>query len=301
MCSSDLVLGVLAVVAVLVVVRDSPEHGRAEIRRFRRSRRSAERAETLPLAELARLAEPADLPAEGTTPSRAGRPHPRGRLGATLREPGTWLGFWVHFVSAFSLNAMVLLWAFPFLVSAQGRTPVEASALLTVNVVAAIVAGPVVGQLSGRHPERRLVMVVTVALLIGLAWTGLLVPADPLPLGALAAFMAVIAIGGPVSLVGLDIARTHNPRERMGTATGVANAGGFVAALLTMLGVGLVLDARGGGGAGVAYPLADYRVALLSAGVVWVIGMVGLVVSARRVRHRRAATTARAGHDLVRT
>ncbi|WP_298454955.1 nitrate/nitrite transporter [uncultured Cellulomonas sp.] len=305
------VLGVLAVLAVLVVVRDSPEHGRADVRRFRMPRRSAERAETLPLAELAQLAEPsgpsgptgptgatrARPAADGVRSSTTAAPRPPGRLGATLREPGTWLGFWVHFVSAFSLNAMVLLWAFPFLVSAQGRTPVEASALLSVSVVAAIVAGPVVGQVSGRHPERRLAMVAAVAVLIGAAWTGLLVPAEPLPLGALAAFMAVVAVGGPVSLVGLDIARAHNPRERMGTATGVANAGGFLAALLTMLGVGLVLDARGGGAAGVDLPLADYRVALLSAGVVWVVGMVGLVVSARVVRTRDDAGAPRSSRN----
>ncbi|WNB87638.1 MFS transporter [Cellulomonas sp. ATA003] len=270
-------LGLAAAVAVAVVVRDSPDHapGRAAGRRFRRVRRPAERAETLPLAELA-----ASSPAP--RPTRA-----PGLLAATLREPGTWLGFWVHFVAGFSVYAMVLLWAYPFLVSGQGRTPTEASALLTVTVVAAVLAGPVVGHVSGRHPERRLVMVVVVAVVVGIAWAGLLLPADPLPLGTLAAFMTVIGVGGPVSLVGLDIARAHNPRERLGTATGLANAGAFLGALLMMMGVGVVLDARGGG-AGVAYPLADYRVALLSAGAVWVVGMVGLAVAALRLRRRPA-------------
>jgi MFS family permease len=189
----------------------------------------------------------------------------------------------VHFIGAYSTHVVVLLWGFPFLVSGQGRTPAEVSGLLTVNVVAAIVAGPVVGHVSGHRPERRLLLVAVVTGAIGLAWVGVLLPAEPLPLWALAVFMAVIAIGGPTALIGLDIARSHNPRERMGTAVGFANAGGFVGALATMLGVGLVLDARGPAGAGVTYPLADYRVALAFAGVTWLVGVVGLAVAARRV------------------
>jgi MFS family permease len=223
-------------------------------------------------------------------PSRAGAVPPRPRahrvLGGVVRRPGTWLGFWIHFVGGYSTNAMVLLWASPFFLSGQGRSPAEVSLLLTVNVVAGLVAGPPIGHATGRHPERRLTVVAVVATAIGLAWAGLLIPAEPLPLWALALFMAVIAVGGPASLVGLDVARAHNTRERMGTATGVANAGAFVGALLTMLGIGLVLDLRDTG-AGVAAPLADYRVALATAGGTWLVGMAGLVVTARRTARSR--------------
>ena len=297
------VLGVVAALAVLVVVRDAPE-APGGIRRWRRPGRGDD---DVPLAAL--LASAADRPggaADGEEGGKGGdggegrdgrdgrdgedgedgartSPPARARvLGPTLRRPGTWLGFWVHFLGAYSTNALVLLWAFPFLVSGQGRTAAEVSGLLTVNVAAAVLAGPVVGHLSGHHPERRLRLVAVVAAAIGLAWLGLLLPSDPLPLWALAVFMATIAVGGPTSLLGLDIARSHNPRTRMGTATGVANSGGFVAALLTMLAIGLVLDLRGDG-AGVEYPLSDYRVALSCAGVTWLVGVVGLVVTARRV------------------
>lgn len=270
------VLGVVAATAVLVVVRDAPGPGGTAGWR----RRSGSRADEVPLAALV-----ATTPGTAVTPADPAPPR-HGLLRPTLREPGTWLGFWVHFVAAYSSNAMVLLWAFPFLVSAQGRTPREVSALLTVNVAAAVVAGPVVGHVSGHHPDRRLRLVAVVVAAVGLAWVGLLVPSDPLPLWALAAFMAAIAVGGPTSLVALDIARAHNPRHRMGTATGFANSGGFVAALVTMLAIGVVLDARAGGGAGVALPLADYRIALACALVTWLVGTVGLAVAAHRVRRR---------------
>jgi sugar phosphate permease len=217
------------------------------------------------------------------------RPRTRRMLGAVLREPGTWLGFWIHFVGGYSVNAMVLLWASPFLLAGQDRSPAEVSALLTLTVVTGLVAGPPIGHFTGRHPERRMTVVVVVATAVGLAWAGLLLPAEPLPLWALAVFMAVIAVGGPASLVGLDVARAHNPRERMGTATGVANTGAFVGALVTMFGIGLVLDVRGGASAGVAAPLVDYRVALSTAAATWVVGMVGLTVSARRTGRTRPA------------
>jgi sugar phosphate permease len=274
------VLGLVVSVGVASVVRDAPGGpGRRRASTRRRAPAGAPRAA-------------ASLTA---APPAVARPRARRTLGAVVREPGTWLGFWVHFVAGYSTTVMVLLWASPFLLSGQGRTPAEVSALLTLNVVAALVAGPPIGHFTGRHPRQRMTLVVIVVTLLGLAWAGLLLPAEPLPLWALAAFMVVIAVGGSVSLVGLDVARAHNPRERMGTATGVANTGAFAGALLTMFGVGLVLDLREGAAAGVAAPLADYRVALATAAVTWAVGVIGLTVSARRTARSRAAqATARA-------
>jgi MFS family permease len=273
-------VGALASAAVLLVVRDAPGP-------TRRERGGAGRASGADEVSLAALVAAAPAPAPGTDgPEPPVRPRV---LGPTLRRPGTWLGFWVHLIGGYSTTAMVLLWAFPFLVSGQGRTPAEVSGLLTVNVAAAILAGPVVGHVSGHHPDRRLRLVAVVAAATGVAWAGLLLPSEPLPLWALAAFMAAIAVGGPASLVGLDVARAHNPRERLGTATGVANSGAFVGGLLTMLAIGLVLDARGAGGLGVAQPLSDYRAALACAGGTWVVGVLGLVLSARAVARERAA------------
>src|SRR5690606_25245974 len=52
-----------------------------------------------------------------------------------------------------------------------------------------------------------------------------------------------VALGGPGSMIGFDYARTFNPPGRQGTATGIVNVGGFVASLITILLIGLVLDA----------------------------------------------------------
>jgi sugar phosphate permease len=297
-------LGAAVSLTVALVVRDSP--GADGARPASRRPRDRAQADAVAAERAAGGPEPAvpsvpavpDLPtlptSAPTATAGAATPPPRARraLAAVLREPGTWLGFWIHFIGGYSSNAMVLLWASPFLLSGEGRSPAEVSALLTLTVVAALVAGPPIGHFTGRRPERRMTVVVVVAGAIGLAWAALLLPPRPLPLWALALFMVVIAVGAPASLIGLDIARAHNPRERMGTATGVANAGGFVGALLMMSGVGLVLDLRAGGAAGVAAPLDDYRVALATAGVAWALGAVGLAVSARRVARAAPAAAA---------
>ena len=219
------------------------------------------------------------------------------RLVATVREPGTWLGYWTHFVTQFSNTVVVLLWGFPFLVSGQGRTLAQASALFTVNVLAAIVAGPIIGEFSARHPAWRVRFVVAVAVATAAAWALVLVPAGPRPMWVLVVFMVVIAVGGPASLVSFDFARSHNPPDRRGTATGLVNAGGFVAALVTMLGIGLVLDAVGPGPGG-QYSLHAYRRALSTVAGPWGVGMVGLAWSARAVSPSRSVSARRYDRNM---
>lgn len=250
-------LGAVMVVAVLALVRDSPGSSP-------HSRRAP-----APAAGVDLVPEPS-------------------RLRATLTEPGTWLGYWTHFVSQFSGTTIILLWGFPFLVQGQGRTTAEASALFTVNVLAAILAGPLIGEFTARWPRRRIWLVVAVSVATAVVWLLILVPAGPRPLWALTVFIVVIAIGGPTSLISFDFARSHHPPERLGTASGFINAGGFVASLATMGGIGLVLDAVGSGPVG-QYTLDEYRLALSVVAIPWVIGMVGLGLSAHATRVQAAA------------
>ena len=244
-------LGGVAAVAVVVLVRDSPAPGARVV------------------AQASLLPEPS-------------------RLRATLREPGTWLGYWTHFTTQFSGTVVILLWGFPFLVQGQGLTTAQASGLFTVYVLTTIVSGLIIGEVTGRRPAWRLPLVAGAAVAGAAAWALVLVPSGPRPLWILTVFMVAIAVGGPMSLVGFDFARSHNPPQRLGTATGLINAGGFVAALATMLGVGLVLDAVGARSGG-TYSLDAYRVALSVVAVPFVVGGVGLCVSARGVRAGQSA------------
>jgi MFS family permease len=95
-----------------------------------------------------------------------------------------------------------------------------------------------------------------------------------------------LGLGGPGSMIGFDFARTFNPPNRLGTATGIVNVGGFVASLLTIMLIGLVLDARTGGTA--AYDLDDFRVALSVQYLIGLIGLIGILRTRRLARRRLA-------------
>ena len=202
-------------------------------------------------------------------------------LGDTVRHPGTWLGFWTHMIGGTSGNVVVLMWGVPFLVEGQGLSPAAAGGLLTINVVVGIVMGPIVGEYTARHPVRRSWAVLAVAAGTTFGWLLVLLPTTPRPVWQLALFLALISVGGPASLIGLDFAATSNPPHRTGSAQGIANMGGFVSGVLVMLAVGVVLDHRSPGRAPV---LGDYRVALSVVFVPLVVALAGVLVTRHRTR-----------------
>jgi len=200
-------------------------------------------------------------------------------------HPGTRLGFWTHFTTQFSGTIMVMLWGYPFLVSAEGLPRSTASAMFTVMVVAGMVAGPVIGVLVGRHPYRRSWLSLTIIGSTIAVWTVVLLVPGTSPTWLLMLLLLVLSANGPGSMIGFDYARTFNPPHRFGTASGIVNVGGFAASLVTILLVGLVLDLVG---AGDSYSLGGFRVALTVQYGMWAVGLTGLLVTRRSVRARLA-------------
>lgn len=252
--STVAVVGAVAAVLVVGVVRDRPVH-------------------PVRTADAPHPARADSVLVDGVLPDFS--------LRAVVRTPGTWLGFWVHLLTAFSLTAFVLLWGYPFLVLGQGLSPAEAGALLTLNVVMAIVAGPLLGEFTARRPARRSSMVLVIAVLMVVAWAGVLLPSTPRPMWQLVIFIVLLSLGGPASMMGFDFVRTSNPPGRLGAATGLANMGGFLGALVTIFAIGLVLDVVQPDG---LYELDDFRVALSVIAVPFALGFVGVLVSRRAVR-----------------
>jgi hypothetical protein len=115
------------------------------------------------------------------------------------------------------------------------------------------------------------------------AWVAVIAWPGPAPLWLLYALAVALAMGGPASMIAFDHARTHNPAHRLSTATGVTNAGGFLAALLAILMIGLALDLQGAG-TPATYTLDAFRLAFLTQVPLWVIGSTFIVVERRRTR-----------------
>ncbi|WP_327678969.1 MFS transporter [Kitasatospora sp. NBC_00458] len=178
------------------------------------------------------------------------RPGVRRQVREAWQEPGTRLGLWIHFTTQFPGNAFGLLWGLPYLVEAQGMSRAEAGGLLTVLVLANMSFAFLFGRLLSRTARARLPIVFTAIGATAVLWAAVLAwPGGHPPLWLLVAVILVMGTNGPASLVGLDYARARNPVERLGTASGIVNMGGFIGTMITLLGIGVLLDTLSPAGA----------------------------------------------------
>ena len=199
-------------------------------------------------------------------------------------EPGTRLGLWSHFSAQFGATVFALLWGFPFLVSGQGLTPGAASGLLIVMTVTTVVTSPLVGAFVTRWPYSRSTLILWIVSSIMVVWAVVLLWPGRAPLWLLVVLVMVLAVGGPGSMVGFDLARTFNPPTRLGSANGIVNVGGFVASLGTVALIGIVLDRVAPGGPS-TYTVDSFRVAMSVQYLVWVLGLVQILRFRRKARH----------------
>ena len=212
---------------------------------------------------------------------------------AAWSHPGTRLAFWSHFTAPFAGTAFIMLWGIPFLTAGEGRTQAEASAITTVLVLAGIVFSPIMGALSTRIPLRRsrALVLPTVGIqlavwLIVIAWPG------PAPLWLLFVLVIALATGGPASMIAFDHARAHNPRQRLSTATGITNVGGFLSGLIAIFLIGLALDLQGAG-TPATFTLDAFRIAFLTQVPLWLVGGFFIVLERKRTRIRIGLDTPR--------
>jgi MFS family permease len=207
-------------------------------------------------------------------------------LASAWRHPGTRLGLWTHFTSQFPGTVFALIWGYPFLLAGEGVSRGTASALLTLFVLTGMAAGPVIGVLVQRHPLRRSWLVLGVIGANAVGWGLVIAWPGRAPLPVLVVLVLALALGGPGSMIGFEFARTFNPPNRLGTATGIVNVGGFVASLVAILLIGLILDARTGGQA--TYDIVDFKIAMSVQYAIGAIGLIGILRTRKLARQRLA-------------
>ena len=215
----------------------------------------------------------------------------RAQIRSAWSEPGTRLGLWVHFTTAFPAATFAMLWGLPYLVQGQGMSRSEAGGMLTLLVFATIFFALLTGRLLARSARARMPIVLTVIAATGGSWAAVLAwPGGHPPLWLLVVVLVAMGSNGPASLVGLDYARSSNPPERLGTASGIANMGGFIATVIALFGIGVLLDALSPGAGGDTYSAGAYRLAFcwmylpLVAGTVMVLRLRGKVARAAQGR-----------------
>lgn len=224
-----------------------------------------------------------DVP-PGSPPARArpGLRTLRTNLAAAFRHPGTRLGLWTHWTTCFAPMVFGLMWGFPYLTQGEGRSPAQASLLITLLAIVGAIAGPILGLLVQRHPLRRSNLVLAMVTAGAVPWIAVLLWPGRAPLWLLTVLCAGLALGGPGSAIGFDFARTFNPGHRLGVANSAVNIGGFTACIVVTLLIGVLLDLQSQGS---AYTLGQFRVAMAIQLPFYAIGILGIYRS--RIRARR--------------
>lgn len=186
---------------------------------------------------------------------------------------GTRHAFWAHAGLMGSFVVFSALWGYPYLVRAHGLPAGRASMFVAVVVASFTVASAVVGPFASRRPAARVRLIRAAFGVAALSWVAL--AAWPHAAGlALALPLAALGASGAVSMVAFDLVRTSNPTHRAGTATGVANVGGFAFAVIAELSIGEVLQTSR------TYGLGDTTSFRIACALVVVM----LAVSAHRLR-----------------
>ncbi len=173
----------------------------------------------------------------------------------------------------FSVTVFALMWGVPYLTVAQGLSETAAGTLLTVSVVAAITAGIMIGVFTGRHPHRRSRLVLWIIASNALVWTVVLALPARRRCGCWWHSSSSSRSAVPVRWSASTSPRTFNPSHTLGTAQGMVNMGGFVAALLVMQAMGLILSGTD------SYSFALFRLAWSVQYVVWILATIGILIT----------------------
>lgn len=208
-------------------------------------------------------------------PARRGTQTKVAAPSAIWRRPGTRQGFFTHMGAQFSVTVFTLMWGVPYLTTAQGISERVAGLLLTASVWAAVLAGLPIGWLTAHYPHWRTTMALAIIAANATAWAIVLAAPTPAPMWLLVLLVVVISVGGPGSMIGLDLARTSSDVSTLGTAQGIVNMGGFLAAVVVIQSMGVVIGWCGG------YTPACFRLAWGVQFLIWAGAAVGIVAASR--------------------
>lgn len=214
-------------------------------------------------------------------------------------DPGTRLGLWSHFTAQFSANVVGLLWGYPFFVNSEHTAEATAGLLLSLLVLTMMAGGPLIGGFIARNPWQRSTLVLSIVGAIAVTWGLVLLWPGDAPVWLLAVMVVATGLGGPGSMIGFDVARTFAPASRLGSATGIVNVGGFTAALLMVLAIGLLLDVLTPGSS-TDYSPRSYTLAMSVQYVGWVVGGLQVFRYRRRARSHLAESQPEAHERMTR-
>lgn len=197
-------------------------------------------------------------------------------LTTVLRHPVAWQAFFIHWAGMLNQIVFTLIWGVPLMSLGMGMSAAQVGMVLTINTIASVCSSFILGPISQRAGRHRDLAVIALAGTIGVSWLIFLWPEEPRSMAAIIILNVIMALFTPTSNFGFDNVRARVDRRYVATATGLGNMGGFLAGMLAAQLVGLSLDTTSAGG---AYEWADFRSAWVIVLGIWLIAILGILVS----------------------
>ncbi|MEW9672754.1 nitrate/nitrite transporter [Ammoniphilus sp. 3BR4] len=156
-------------------------------------------------------------------------------------NPQAWALFFCHFGVVGAYVGFISSWAVPYGMDVYGMTRSDASQLIMIGLIGALMGAPLTGWISSRlETIKRPYVVVHITIL--LSWSSFLLFHGNPPLFMLIMLFFIIGFGYGASALTFALVRQSFPIVESGMVSGFANTGGFLSAVLLPSIFGNVLD-----------------------------------------------------------
>lgn len=152
-----------------------------------------------------------------------------------------WALFFCHFGVVGGYVGFISSWAVPYGMNMYDLTRSDASQLIMVGLIGALIGAPLTSWISSRL-ETIKCPYVTVHFIIFTSWSAFLLFKGNPPLFTLIMLFFIIGFGFGASALTFAVVRQSFPMRESGLVSGFANTGGFLSAVLLPVIFGKVLD-----------------------------------------------------------
>jgi sugar phosphate permease len=193
-----------------------------------------------------------------------------------------WSLFFCHFGVVGAYVGFIGSWAVPYGMNVYGMARSDASQLIMIGLIGALMGAPLTSWISSRLETIKQPYVV-VHIIILLSWASFLLFNGKPPFFMLVILFFIIGFGYGASALTFAVVRLSFPIKESGVVSGFANTGGFLSAVLLPSIFGMILDhfqtAPGSLGDG-------YNYGFITPVIFSVIGLIGVISIKEKLHYR---------------
>lgn len=162
-------------------------------------------------------------------------------LSGMVSNRQAWATFLCHFGLVGTYIGFIGSWAVPYGMNVFDMTNTEASQIIMVGFMGAIIGGPLVGFIASKSGSIKRIY-STIHLAVFLSWICLFILGTEPTVWAVVFLFFVIGFGNGASTLTFAVVRNSVPVNEVGGLSGFANTGGFLSAVILPVVFGKFLD-----------------------------------------------------------